>query len=80
MKLSELFPGNTAVVTGIVGGSSADLSLTRRLRDLGLTDGTQGSCVLVSPVGDPSASRFRGAVVAMRKKDADAVEVEYAAQ
>ncbi|MBQ8371083.1 MAG: ferrous iron transport protein A [Clostridia bacterium] len=72
MKLSQLRPGECGVVTGIQQGS-----LTRRLRDLGLTDGTAVTCMLRSPLGDPCAYAFRGSVIAMRKKDADTVGVEY---
>ena len=70
MKLSQLRPGDCGTVTGI-----AETSLTQRLRDLGLTDGTGITCVLRSPLGDPSAYAFRGCVIAMRKRDADTVGV-----
>ncbi len=70
MKLSELTPGEHAVVEDI-----AETSLTRRLRDLGLTDGTRVACVMRSPLGEPCAYAFRGSVIAMRKRDADSVLV-----
>jgi ferrous iron transport protein A len=72
MTLSQLAPGEQAHVTGI-----EDSPLKQRLRDLGLTDGTKIVCVMKSPMGDPRAYRFRGATIAMRKKDADAVQVRY---
>ncbi|MBQ2724849.1 MAG: ferrous iron transport protein A [Clostridia bacterium] len=72
MKLSQLNPGERAVVTEILPAS-----LTGRLRDLGLTDGTGILCLMRSPLGDPCAYRFRGTVIAMRKYDADAVQVRY---
>ena len=72
MKLSQLKPGERAVVTGI-----AESSLTRRLRDLGLTDGTPVVCVMQSPLGEPCAYAFRGSVMAIRKRDADGVSVRH---
>ncbi len=72
MKLSQLMPGETANAAGI-----EDCPLKSRLLDLGLTEGTPVKCVMRSPLGDPCAYRFRGCVIAMRKKDADAVQVRY---
>lgn len=41
---------------------------SRRLKDLGLVEGTKVKCVLRSPLGDPYAYKIRGAVVAIRKR------------
>lgn len=49
---------------------------SRRLRDLGLVEGTKVKCVLRSPLGDPAAYKIRGAVVAIRKEDASQITVE----
>ena len=73
MKLSQLNPGEHAVVTEILPAS-----LTGRLRDLGLTDGTGIRCQFVSPMGDPAAYLFRGSVIALRKRDAERIWVDYA--
>ena len=72
MKLSQLMPGERAIAAGI-----EDCPLKNRLLDLGLTKGTPVKCVMRSPLGDPYAYRFRGCVIAMRKKDADGVQVRY---
>ncbi len=48
----------------------------RRLKDLGLVEGTKVKCVLRSPLGDPYAYKIRGAVVAIRKEDASQIMVE----
>lgn len=72
MKLSQLKPGECAVVEEI-----AETALTCRLHDLGLTSGTAVTCVMNSPLGDPGAYAFRGAVIALRKRDADSVQVRY---
>ncbi len=44
--------------------------IRRRLRDLGLIEGTHVECVLKSPGGDPMAYCIRGAVIAIRNDDA----------
>ena len=49
---------------------------SRRLKDLGLVEGTKVKCVLRSPLGDPYAYKIRGAVVAIRKDDASQIMVE----
>ena len=49
---------------------------SRRLKDLGLVEGTKVKCVLRSPLGDPYAYKIRGAVVAIRKEDASQIMVE----
>ncbi len=67
--LNQLKPGEEAVVTSISGEN-------RRLRDLGLIEGTKVKCVLKSPLGDPAAYRIRGAVVAIRREDAADIKVE----
>ena len=49
---------------------------SRRLKDLGLVEGTKVKCVLRSPLGDPYEYKIRGAVVAIRKEDASQIMVE----
>lgn len=43
---------------------------------MGVVKGTRIKCVLRSPLGDPSAYKIRGAVVAIRGEDASNVLVE----
>lgn len=50
--------------------------MRRRLLDLGLTPGTRVACELKSPSGDPAAYRVRGALIALRRKDAALVLTE----
>ena len=38
--------------------------------DLGITEGTRIQSLMHSPSGDPTAYIIRGAVIALRKKDA----------
>ena len=53
-----------------VGGESC---MKRRLEDLGVVSGTRIVCLMRSPLGDPCAYLIRGAVIALRKKDAQNV-------
>lgn len=71
-RLSDLQKGQTATVLEL----SAESAMRRRLQDMGLIRGTQVECVGVSPLGDPAAYLIRGAVVALRGRDADCIRVE----
>lgn len=70
--LSSLREGQTARVLSVerAGG------LSRRLLDLGLIAGTPVRCIQKSPAGDPVAYGIRGAVIALRREQADAVLVQ----
>lgn len=50
--------------------------LRRRCLDLGLLPGTEVEAVMDSPLGDPVAYRIRGALIALRREDAEGVLVE----
>lgn len=67
--LGGLREGETARVERV----NASGGMGRRLLDLGLTEGTWVTCVQKAPSGDPSAYAIRGAVVALRRTDADQV-------
>lgn len=69
--LNELTPGARAVVTGI----RQEGEMRRRLREIGLTDGSVVECLGKSPSGDPTAYLIRGAVIAIRAKDSRNVRV-----
>lgn len=69
--LSQLRPGARATVTDL----RAEDGIRRRLQDLGLVTGCRVDCVERSPLGDPVAYRICGAVVALRRKDAQAVRI-----
>ena len=70
--LSALAEGESAYVTEISAGPAMD----RRFADLGLVRGTRVTCVLRSPAGDPCAYLIRGALIALRRTDADGVRLE----
>lgn len=69
--LSALPCGQSAVVQTV----EADGTMRRRLQDIGLICGTRVECVGVSPLGDPSAYLIRGAVIALRREDAEKVRL-----
>ena len=51
-------------------------AMRRRLLDLGLTPGETVRCLFAARTGDPTAYWIRGAVIALRKEDAQTVLVE----
>lgn len=71
MFLSELEEGKICAVKSIMLGGC----IRRRLLDLGLIGGTEVKCVNRSPHGDPTAYRIRGALIALRKCDAQNIEI-----
>jgi DtxR family Mn-dependent transcriptional regulator len=48
----------------------------RRLLDLGVVPGTEIAAEIVSPTGDPTAYRVRGALIALRRSQAEMIRVE----
>lgn len=70
-SLSELEYGEKAVVDKILNSSS----IRRRFLDIGIIKDTIIKCVGVSPSGDPKAFLIRGAVIAIRKEDANGILV-----
>ena len=72
MTLKELQKSQMAVVTGL----GLEGNMRRRLRDLGISDGSVIKCAGVSPLGDPKAYFIKGALIAIRNKDADKIWVQ----
>lgn len=72
--LWDLAPGETAVVRQL--SPACQGPQRRRLLDLGLVPGTEVTLELRSPLGDPVAYRVRGAVLALRKHQAEWVQVD----
>ena len=64
--LADANAGKSYTITGLnsIGAKR------RRLMDLGFAEGACVSCLGKSPFGDPKAYLVRGAVIALRKKDA----------
>ena len=72
MALSQLPPGRDGVVREIRCAPALEM----RLEDLGLTEGTEVRCLHKSPAGTPAAYEIRGAVIALRRGDAEQILVE----
>lgn len=70
-SLDKLVPGSRALVKDV----AAQGAMRRRLQDLGFVPGAQVECLGKSPLGDPKAYRIRGAVVALRGRDARRIGV-----
>ena len=71
LKLSALPEGESGFVTEI----EAPGAMLARLADLGLVPGTRVTCLLASPAGDPRAYLIRGALIALRRRDAAGIAV-----
>lgn len=72
MTLDNLAVGHAAVVTNIRNKATE----RRRLFDLGILPGTRIENVMSSPLGDPVAYRVRSSVVALRREQAQLIEIE----
>jgi DtxR family Mn-dependent transcriptional regulator len=71
--LSGLRPGGRARVVGLSPACRGPER--RRLLDLGFVPGTLVEVDMISPVGDPTAYRVRGSVVALRRAQANLIRV-----
>jgi len=70
--LSDLSVGQTGVIRSVGATSMA----RNRLLDLGFLPGTTVTVVRRAPLGDPTAYRVRGAILALRHEDASLVAAE----
>ena len=73
ISLNQLKPNQNATVSHVASSSP----MKKRFEDLGIVPGTRISCVMKSPLGDPVAYLIRGAVIAIRQKDAESIGVYY---
>jgi len=72
MTLSKLPAGVNAKVTAINGEGA----VSRRLMEMGIIPGVSVRLVKSAPFGDPIEVRILGYSLAIRKNEADSVEVE----
>ena len=72
MTLSNVQPGKKAVVSAVKGEGR----ITRRLMEMGVVPGVSVRMVKAAPFGDPIEVRLLGYNLAIRRNEADAVEVE----
>lgn len=72
MFLNEINVGQDCTVRKVDGVGA----LQTRLMDFGITPGVKISVVKVAPLGDPIEVRLRGYNLSLRKKEAQAIEVD----
>ncbi len=72
-RLGNLGRGQSGVILSV---GPTDSSLTQRMMEMGLLEGCRVEVVHEAPFGgDPIAVRVRGALIALRRADADQIEV-----
>jgi ferrous iron transport protein A len=72
MNLTNLPIGAKAMVVAVNGNNA----ITRRLMEMGIVPGVSVRVVKSAPFGDPLEIRVRGYNLAMRKSEADSIEVD----
>lgn len=72
MKLTELDFGKTATVVAVKEGER----VTKRLMEMGIVPGVKIKVIKSAPFGDPLEIRLLGYNLAVRKNEAEVIEVE----
>jgi ferrous iron transport protein A len=72
MNLTNLPIGESAKVTAVNGNNA----VTKRLMEMGVVPGVFVKMIKSAPFGDPLEIRVRGYHLAMRKNEADQIEVQ----
>lgn len=72
MNLTNLPIGSRAKVVSVNGNNA----ISKRLMEMGVVPGVSVRIVKSAPFGDPLEIRVRGYHLAMRKNEADAIEVD----
>lgn len=71
MTLANLAVGTKAKVVGVAGTGP----VTKRLMEMGIVPGVWVRVVKTAPFGDPIEIRLRGYNLAMRRTEAESIEV-----
>lgn len=71
--LNDLPSGVDGRVTAVNGGGA----VMRRLMEMGVVPGVEVQVVKAAPFGDPIEVRVRGYSLAMRRSEADSIEVSF---
>jgi len=71
LRLSELKIGGAAAVVAVHGTGA----VSKRLMEMGIVPGVKLRLVKAAPFGDPIEIRLRGYSLAVRKSEAEAIEV-----
>lgn len=75
MKLSELNPGDNAVISA-VGHIELPQTVKRKLLSMGITPNTRFTMVRKAPMGSGLQLELRGSKLCMRKDLAEIIKVE----
>jgi len=75
MKLSELSPGERAVISD-VGHLDLPQTVKRKLLSMGITPNTRLTLIRRAPLGSGIELDIRGSKLCMRKELADIIEVQ----
>lgn len=75
MKLSELNPGDNAVISA-VGHIALPQTVKRKLLSMGITPNTRFTMVRKAPMGSGLQLELRGSKLCMRKDLAEIIKVE----
>ena len=62
---------------GVIKKLNGNGTIRRRLLDLGFVKGASITPVLISPSCDPRAFSIRGTLIAVRKEDADLINIDF---
>lgn len=74
-RLGTLQKGQNGLITA-VGDSSFSVEMVQRLLEMGFLEGASVEVLHLSPFGgDPIVVRVRGSLVALRRNEANAIEV-----
>jgi ferrous iron transport protein A len=71
MMLTSVPIGETATVVNVKGNNA----IAKRLMEMGVVPGVSLKVIKTAPFGDPIEIRLRGYNLAMRKSEADSIEV-----
>ena len=72
MRLSDLKPGQTGVITKILGHGA----FRKRVMEIGFVKGREVSVILNAPLQDPVKYALMGYEVSLRRAEAELVEVQ----
>lgn len=70
-SIETLQIGESAVILGLESNHPSCM----RLMDLGFTPGQEITLMSVAPMRDPVALSLRGAIIAIRRKDASCIKI-----
>lgn len=74
MNLTNLAIGETAKIVAVNGENQ----ITKRLLEMGIVPGVAVRMIKTAPFGDPLEIRVRGYHLAMRKSEAQTIEIQKA--